>query len=207
MLHVLILHAELPGELPDGVEAALLARLPYGRRIELERRDAADRVASLAGIALVLAGAGRMRGQWVDPAQLRFAQGRGPTLEGGPRFSVSHSRRRVGVALCDGGSLGLDVEDVAASSHRAGPGLDALERWTAIEAALKACGAGLREADKVRLSEDRSIATFAGEAIHLRPLQLAAGCVACLATGSPVLELTVEETAIPWRIAAAGATD
>lgn len=207
MIHVLVLHSELAGDVAADAEAAMLARLPYGRRLELERRDSAGRLASLAGLALALDGVRRMRGHPADPARLRFAQDRAPALEGGPLFSVSHSRGRVGVALCDGGAVGFDLEDLAAGSDSSGRGVGSLERWTAIEAVLKAGGTGLREAGKVHLSQDRSIATLAGGVFHLRPLVLAAGCVACLATGSPVSKVIVEEIPIPWPGAAGSATD
>ena len=207
MNQVLILHARLPGDVACAAADELLARLPYARRLELERRDAAGRLASLAGAALVLAGAGRMRGRRFDPAQLRFAPGRAPTLEGGPRFSVSHSHGRVGVALCDDGAVGLDLEEPASVGDTAGARLGSIERWTAIEAVLKAAGAGLREAGRVQLSEDRSSASFADEVFHLHPLALAAGCIACLATQSPAATAIVEEVAIPWPAAAGNETD
>jgi len=198
MTDVLILHATLPGEIAAGAAAALLAQLPYGRRLELERRDAAACLASLAGIALVLAGAGRLRGRPVDVAQLRFPQGGKPSLAGGPSFSVSHSGRRVAVALCADAEVGLDFEEVPAGNDAGGPAARALGQWTATEAALKSVGAGLRAAREVRLSEDGSLAMLAGAVIHLRPVELAEGCVACLATPVVVAQVTLEEVTVRW---------
>lgn len=198
MTDVLVLHAALPCEEGAGLAASLLAQLPYGRRLELERRDAAARLASLAGTALVLAGASRLRGRPMDVAQLRFPQGHKPSFAGGPWFSVSHSGRRVAVAFSERSEVGLDLEDLLPHGSAPGRGLDSLARWTATEAALKAVGAGVRAAGELRLSEDRSVATLAGAVIQLRPLALAEDCVACLATRVTVTEVTVVESVIPW---------
>lgn len=198
MTDVLVLHAALPGEGDAGHAATLLAQLPYGRRLELERRDAAARLASLAGIALVLAGAGRLRGRPAGVAQLHFPQGGKPSLAGGPWFSVSHSGRRVAVAISERSEVGLDLEDALPTAGARGRGLGSLERWTATEAALKAVGASVRAAGDVRLSDDRSVATLAAAVIHLRPLALAEDCEATLATLVPVSEVTVVESGIPW---------
>jgi len=198
MTDVLVLHAALPGEGDAGLAANLLAQLPYGRRLELERRDAAARLASLAGIALVLAGASRLRGRPMGVAQLHFPQGHKPSITDGPWFSVSHSDRRVAVAFSERSEVGLDLEDLLPDGSARGRGLDSLERWTATEAALKAVGAGVCAAGDVQLSEDRSVATFAAAVIHLRPLALAADCVARLATLVPVSEVTVVESGIAW---------
>lgn len=207
MTHVLLLHAALAGEGVEPVGTALLAQLPYGRRLELERRDAADRLASLAGVALVLEGVRRLCARPMEIHDLRFPQGGKPSLEGGPHFSVSHSRRRVAVALCESCEVGLDLEVQCAGDDGCGPVAGSLERWTALEAALKSAGAGLRKANDVHLSKDLSVARLAGTLIHLRPLVLAAGCVACLATASPVSNVTIAEIPIPWRLGTERAAD
>lgn len=202
MTDVLILHATLPGEIDAGPAAALLARLPYARRLELERRDAAARLASLAGTALVLAGAGRLRGRPVELAKLRFPLGGKPMLTGGPWFSISHSVSRVAVALSDCSEVGLDLEDAMSGAGAVGSeATGSLGRWTATEAVLKAIGAGIRSAGDVRLSADRSIAQLDGEVLYLRPLALAEDCVACLATRGAMSRLSVEEVGIPWSCA------
>lgn len=202
MTDVLVLHAVLPREDDAGLAATLLAQLPYGRRLELERRDAAARLASLAGIALVLAGAGRLRGRRVEPAQLRFPLGGKPMLTGGPWFSVSHSGNRVAAALSDRGDVGLDLEDAPVGNAAADPETTAsLGRWTATEAVLKAVGAGIRSAGDVRLSADRSVAQLDGEVLYLRPLALAEDCVACLATRVAVSGVSIEQVGVPWSCA------
>ena len=192
MSDVLVLHAALPGLEALPAAAGLLARLPYARRLELERRDAAHRLAGLAGVALVLDGASRLRGRPADIAQLRFPAGGKPRLEGGPRFSISHSTTRVAVAVCERCEVGLDIEDAGGVRARS------LERWTAIEAVLKAVGAGLRETGSVRLDDDLRSAMFADRRVHLLPLALSPGCVARLAAFDELTSIAVEEVALPW---------
>ncbi len=199
MADVLVLHATLPRDDDAGLAASLLTRMPYGRRLELERRDASARLASLAGTALVLAGAGRLRGRHVELAKLRFPLGGKPTFAGGPWFSVSHSAARLAVALSDCSEVGLDLEDAPGGTGAVGPAATGtLGRWTATEAVLKVVGAGIRSAGDVRLSADRSVAQLGGEVVYLRPLALAEDCVACLATRAAVSKLSVEEVDVPW---------
>jgi phosphopantetheinyl transferase len=174
--------------------AALLERLPYARRLELDRREATDRHASLVALDLVLSGAARLRGRVVPPGLLRLPQDGKPHLEGGPFFSLSHTRTRVAVAVGESCEVGIDLEDAAPSPAGARtPG--ELERWTATEAALKAAGAGLRSVARLRLAADLASAEFAGVRIHLGRLDLGPGWVACLATLSPVDAVIVEEIA------------
>ena len=195
MKDVVILHAVLPAALAAERAGWLLARLPYARRLELERRDAAMQAASLLATELVLEAVARLRGEPPDVSRLRFPQQRKPYLEDGSWFSVSHSGRRVAVAASDRCDVGIDVEDIG------GPTAPAeLDRWTAIEATLKATGCGLRQARDVRLACDLSTGEVSGQLVHLRRIRIAPDCVARLATRQPVHAVTVEE----WRGAAAG---
>jgi hypothetical protein len=182
MSDVIVLHAARAGQGAPGLEQAVLERLPYAYRLELERRDEASRSASLQGLYLLAEGVLRTRGAAFDPSRLRFPQGGKPSLEGGPHFSISHSACRVAVALSDRYELGLDIEDVGAHGRSRAE----LERWTAVEAALKALSAGLRRSAEVCLSPDLATAEFAGAIVHLRPVALAPDCVATLATREAV---------------------
>jgi len=169
--------------------AALLARLPYAHRLELERRDCAARAASLRGLELLLDGCACTRGAAPDLAHLQFPAGGKPQFAGGPWFSISHSASRVAVALSDACEVGIDVEDLAAArGDRA-----ALERWTAIEAALKAIGAGVRAARRVELAADLATARLAGQVAYSRSVLLSPDTVARLATRQPVQRVLVEE--------------
>jgi len=186
---VIVLHAELAGQSsPDG-DQAVIERLPYAYRLALQRRDAAARSASLRGLSLLDEGVRRLRSVPLDPAQLRFPDGGKPSLAAGPQFSIAHTARRVVVALSERLVLGVDVEDIG--TH--GRSRAELERWTAVEAALKSLGAGLRQSPEVHLSPDLSTAELAGVALHLRPVLLSADCVATLATREFVERVEVEE--------------
>jgi phosphopantetheinyl transferase len=189
MCDVMVLHAALTGRLEAVRDAALLDRLPYAYRLGLEQRDARARSASLLALRLLAEGVLRQRGSALDVAQLRFPAGGKPSLDGGPWFSISHSATRVAVAVSGHCDLGIDLEDLGA------PGRDqvALARWTAIEATLKAVGAGLRQSGEVSLSPDQATAQLAGAQVCTRPLLLAPGCVATLATREPVRRVVVEE--------------
>jgi phosphopantetheinyl transferase len=188
MSEVIVLHAPLDGSFDAERAAFLLARLPYARRLELERRDAAARAASLRALELLMAGVERLRGTIPDMSLLRYPQDAKPSIEGGPRFSVSHSAAYVAVAISDACELGIDVEDVPSGTDE-----QPLARWTAIEATLKATGSGLRRARDVRLAPDLASARFGVEEYRLQRLMLAPGCVAHLATvGEARVQL------LPW---------
>jgi phosphopantetheinyl transferase len=189
MCDVMVLHAALTGQADANRDAALLERLPYSYRLVLEQRESGARSASLQALRLLAEGILRLRGSALDVSRLRFPGGGKPSLNGGPWFSISHSATRVAVAVSDQCELGLDLEDLAVH----GKDQDALARWTAIEAALKAMGAGLRQSPDVSLSPDLATAQIAGVRVCLQPLLLASGCVATLATREPVGRLVVEE--------------
>lgn len=189
MSDVMVLHAALPGQLAAGRERHLLARLPYARRLELERRDDAARTTSLLALELLADGIARLRGRSLDIGALRFPADGRPFLEGGPWFSVSHSRTRLAVALSDRCEVGIDVEDLGAGNADR----EALERWTAIEATLKALGASLRQAHDVRFTADLATAELAGLVVHTRGIELESDCVARIATREPVGSVVVEE--------------
>lgn len=196
MPDVTILHAPLPADLPESRAAWLLARLPYARQLELEGRDRDARLASLLWLELLLEGVRRLRGREADLARLSFPQDGKPRLDGGPWFSVSHAESRVAAALSDRCDLGIDLE--SQDSGR----LDrvALERWTCIEATLKALGCGSRRAREVRVDGQAGVARLDGRIVHLRRVALAPDCVTHLATLEPVGEVEVGE----WRIADSG---
>lgn len=193
MSAVIVLHAPLPGHFGASLDAVLLPRLPYARRLQLERCDAAARRASLAAIDLLLQGAVRLGTGRLDPGQICFPDGGKPYVNGGPRFSVSHCATRVAVALSSCCELGLDIEDSVRVPDGGEQPLCRLERWTATEAALKVVGEGLRSAACVALARDLATARVGEVTVELRSLSLGGGVVARLATLQPIGRLSVEE--------------
>lgn len=191
---VIVLHAALPGHFGAALDAVLLPRLAYARRLQLERCDAVARRASLAAIDLLMQGADRLGAGPLDPGRIVFPHEGKPYVEGGPRFSVSHCATRVAVALSSCCELGLDVEDgVGRPLEGREPQLSRLERWIATEAALKAVGLGLRSAGRVVLAPDLATAQVGEDAVQLRSLSLREGLVAWLAAVGPIARVSVEE--------------
>ena len=139
MSRVIVLHAPSPGHGTPEWERGLLQRLPYARRLELESRDPESRRASLGGTVLLFEAAGRLGFGDVEAGKLRFPEDAKPRVTGGPFFSISHTAQRVACAASRECDIGLDHEDYAGEEAPA-----RLRRWTAVEATLKAAGAGLR---------------------------------------------------------------
>lgn len=189
MSRVIVLHAELAeGRCPNAAQA-LLQRLPYARRLELERRDAQSRAASLAALELVLAGLSRLNGREVGAGELHFPQDGRPCFEGAGFFSISHTRRRVAVALSEHCEVGIDVEDLPPQRTITPALREKLERWTSTEAVLKAAGLGLRRLKDVALEPESGRARLQGQVFFLRPVALGPGVVAHLATAAPIERL------------------
>jgi hypothetical protein len=188
MSEVMVLHAARLTAVDAARAQWLLDRLPYARRLELARRDAAARAASLLALELVLEAVTRLRGACPDMSRLSFPAGHKPSFSDGPWFSVSHSRTRVAVAASDRCDVGIDVEDRNGLADPA-----ALDRWTAIEATLKAAGCGLRYLREVRLAADLSTGEVSGQLVHLRGIAIAPDSVAHLATLQPVAAVRVAE--------------
>jgi phosphopantetheinyl transferase len=182
MTAVIVLHAVLDAQTWRAADSRLLERLPYAKRLELEARDPAARLAGLRGIGLVQRGAARISGRDAVVADLCFPMGGKPQLRDGPVFSISHTAHRVAVALAANGALGLDLEDLAIEGG--GPGADRsrLDQWTATEAVLKAAGRGLRAAPDVEVDTANRVAMLAGRIYVLTPLTIAPDVVAHLAT-------------------------
>lgn len=191
MSRVIVLQAALGGDADRRFEPALMQRLPYARRHELEERDAQSRSASLAGLRLVLDGLAELLGHPVGADTLRFPQGGKPHCDGAGHFSISHTPRRVAVALSGDCEVGIDVEDLAPEAARDPLERERLVRWTATEAVLKAAGLGLRHVRGVALELDAGCARLGGREFFLHTLALGQGVVAHLATATRVDSLQI----------------
>jgi len=197
MTLVLVIHARLRGDaLPEAL-TRLLERLPYAKRLDLERREPGARSASLAGLWLALEGAARLRGSVVDAALLRFPADGKPYLEGGPCFSISHGPQHVAAAVCESVEIGFDLEEVDAGSGDSLEARQKLPRWTAIEAVLKAAGRGLRETRSVELDNLLENGTLAGVRYRLRPVEISTGVVAHVAALVPLESVQLVEWPVP----------
>lgn len=189
---VIVLHADQPPAAAAPWQSDLLQALPYAKRLELERREVHARQLSLAGIALAVLGAARLRRGDVGIGELSFASERKPTFGHGPWFNVAHSGTCVCCALSQEVDPGIDVEtcsdlnDVALSRK--------LQRWTALEATLKAAGQGLRLARLVELAPDLTRAQLAGVSYRLQPLSLRSDliCTLALPVAMPVIIAAID---------------
>ena len=177
MCRVIVLQASPPGHAAPEWERVLLQRLPYARRLELESRDPQARRMSLVGLRLLFEAAGQLGCGGVGPDHLRFPEGGKPRLAGGPYFSISHTTQRVACAASVDCDVGLDHEEVTGRDAPA-----RLRHWTAIEATLKAAGAGLARAADVAIDADLSGSRLDGARYHLVSLDLGSSAVACLAS-------------------------
>lgn len=186
MSRVIVLQATLHGDAGQGDDASLMQRLPYARRLELERRDPPSRRASMVALALALDGLARVRGRAVEVGELQFPQGGKPRCAGGESFSISHTTRTVAVAVSGDCDVGIDVEDFGATGDPGPDALQKLEHWTTVEAVLKAAAAGLKHAGTVQVDRAAMRARFVDREFYVRPLELGPGIVAHLATTEPV---------------------
>jgi phosphopantetheinyl transferase len=197
MTLVLLMHARLRGGAVPEDLARLLRRLPYAKRLELERREPGARCASLAGLWLALEGATRMRGRAVDVALLRFPADGKPYIDGGPHFSISHGLQHVAAAVCNTMEVGFDLEEIEAVSGDSMEARQKLRRWTATEAVLKAAGRGLREARLVELDNQLATGTLAAAGFRLKPVEISSDVVAHLATTAAIDSVEVVECSLP----------
>jgi hypothetical protein len=186
MGRVIVLHASSPGHARPEWEQDLLLRLPYARRLELEARDPQSRRASLRATVLLFEAASRLGLKNVGSGDLRFPEGGKPVVTGGPYYSVSHTRGRIACAASRDCDVGLDHEEYVGEEPPA-----RLTHWTAIEATLKAAGAGLRRARRVEIDPEFRFSRLDGTRYDLVPLDLGTGVVACLAASSRPDEIAV----------------
>lgn len=186
MSRVIVLQARLDGDAPQGDEPSLMRRLPYARRLELERRDARSRRAGMVALGLALEGLARVRGRVVEVGELHFPQGGKPRCAGGESFSISHSSRTAAVAVSGDCDVGIDVEDLGAPGDADLDARRELEHWTTVEAVLKAAAVGLRHVHEVQVDRADLRARLRDREYFLCPLQLGPGIVAHLAATKPV---------------------
>jgi hypothetical protein len=149
---ILVLHGRCraAGVSPEW-HGRLLAALPYAKRLQLERRAADDRAASLDALGLLCAGLERVGLPATCVRGLRYDEEGAPTLrEGLPAISLAHSTLHVACAIApDLTRVGLDVEAWEPDRVLHAASAARLEHWVATEAVLKAAGQGMRHANEV----------------------------------------------------------
>jgi 4'-phosphopantetheinyl transferase len=123
-----------------------------------------------------------------------------PVLAGcGPGFSLSHAGDVVGVAVLEGGAVGLDVEqvraisDLAATARHVGAPADPtgfFRAWTRKEALLKLTGEGLSSPMAAIVLDEDGVASWTGDGapdgpVWLRDLRAPDGSPAAVAGLGP----------------------
>ena len=147
--------------------------------------------ATLAGIALALRALGELCGRQVAASELAFPDGGKPRLVGAetadavPDFSISHSGHWVGCAAVAHGLVGFDIE--------LGTG-ERLTEWSAREAAVKACGLGIRAMREVELAA--GAAACRGVRLEALPLALFPGAAAWVMTSLKVARVDARSLAL-----------
>lgn len=135
--------ARLPAPLPAPIRAQLRAQLPYARRLLISAAPQRQSQ-SLLGVALACELLTRITRRRLRPAQLRYTAYGKPYAPGFPEFSISHAGDWVVCATASAGTIGIDIEMLAA-----GRSAGSLGAWAAREATLKAAGAALHELSRV----------------------------------------------------------
>lgn len=147
----ILAYVALPGQFSPVFAERLRAGVPYGRRMRLPA-DSAMAGASLLGIALARRLLGEVHGLPAESVTLRFPYRAKPYCAQGADFSISHSAGWLAALVSAGTRVGLDIEAQPALPG-AFPSRD-LGDWTAREAMLKACGAGLDRLSEVQVGDD-----------------------------------------------------
>jgi 4'-phosphopantetheinyl transferase len=202
-----------PADAPELVEL-----LDEHERDRLNRfRRPADTARYLAAHALTRIVLGRCLEQ--SPSSLVIdrtcrcgAQHGKPRLAGGgPGFSLSHAGDVVGVAVLDGGAVGLDVEAVrpisdlaAMARHIGAPEEPAafFRAWTRKEALLKATGDGLASPMAAIVLDADGVRSWTGEGapdgpVWLRDLYAPDGSPAAVAGLGPKTPAVAEHNGTP----------
>lgn len=209
--NVILYYSDLRGQWPDESATWLLRALPYAKRLAIGAQGPEGRK-TLVGVSLARRALAAVTGRDVPPGEFVFPDGGKPHVPGAPDFSIAHSGPWVGCAVVATGRIGFDVECerpgveqtvrllcTPEEAQRLTP-RSALERWVAIEAALKAYGASVRAAATVEFRE--GLAFFRGEPLHRVDVQVFSGAAACVMTSQRARALAARQIALPELIEA-----
>jgi phosphopantetheinyl transferase len=191
----ILYYSQLRGDWPEERAARFLRTLAYAKRLATDVQEIEGRQ-TLAGVSLARRALSALLGREIAGRDFVFPDGSKPHVPGAPDFSIAHSGVWVGCAAVARGRIGFDVECERAGIEqtvrllctpeeaRALTPRAALERWVATEAALKAHGASVREAQKVEFYEGRGF--FRGELLHRVDVEGFEGAAACVMTSQGV---------------------
>jgi 4'-phosphopantetheinyl transferase len=202
MNRVILAYSRLHRQLPAALALQWRARLEGACAARL-RADARAQAQTITGVALACRMLSAVAGREVAAGELRYTQHGKPHAPGLPAFSITHADSWVLCALASDGAVGVDVEPLVARQAlpRWSQVFDAQERaaastpraalaiWTAKEAALKAAGATLAEAPRVRVRGRR--VEFRGHGWHCRRPRLAARVMVSLVTAVPAARVVL----------------
>jgi phosphopantetheinyl transferase len=194
----ILYYSHLSGDWPEERAALFWRSLPYAKRLATDAQEIEGR-RTLAGVSLARRALAALLGREVPAKDFVFPDGGKPHVPGAPDFSIAHSGPWVGCAAVATGRIGFDVE-----CER--PGIEqtvrllyspeeavsltpqaALERWVATEAALKAFGASVREAQQVEFRAEQPF--FRGEPLHRTDVNVFESAAACVMTSRPIRSL------------------
>ncbi len=202
MNRVILAYSRLSRQLPAALAAQWRARLG-GACVARLRGDAQMQAQTIAGVALACRLLSAAAGREVATSELQYTLRGKPHAPGLPEFSIAHAGSWVLCALASEGAVGVDLEPFVAqqSLPHWSQVFDAQERaaartpraalaiWTAKEAALKAAGATLAEALRVRVRGRRI--DFRGHRWHCRRPQLAPRVMVSLVTAQPIARVNL----------------
>jgi phosphopantetheinyl transferase len=202
MNRVILAYSRLSRQLPAALAGHWRARLGGACAARL-RGDARSQAQTIAGVALACQLLSAAAGREVAASELQYTLHGKPHAPGLPEFSIAHAGSWVLCALASEGAVGVDVEPLVApqSLPRWSQVFDAQERsaartpraalaiWTAKEATLKAAGATLAEAPRVRVRGRR--VEFGARRWHCRRPTLAARVMVSLVTARPTAQLVL----------------
>jgi phosphopantetheine--protein transferase-like protein len=204
MSRVHVFYTAVPDELAQATEEQALARLSVTHREQLVKRLGRVRMASLAGLSMLMAGLSAAEIDR-DLADLQFTADGKPFWPRGPHFSISHAGLYAGCALAAGASahssLGFDIEQIRPLRRNVMARMLSAEElasaqddpvamyqlWSAKEAVVKAVGVGLRKMAQVRIEGDHAHLDDATWHLHRQVIDTDhVACVAVSASGIDV---------------------
>lgn len=191
----ILYYSDLRGQWPEAAATRFLRAMAYAKRLATDVQELEGRQ-TIAGVSLARRALSALAGREIATREFVFPEGRKPHVPGAADFSIAHSGPWVGCATVGVGRIGFDVEcerpgieqtvrllcDPEEARHLTPQA--ALARWVAIEAALKAHGASVRDAQQVAFRAGEAF--FRGERLYRAEVEVFEGAAACIMTSQPL---------------------